>query len=116
MAARNDVRAARARANHPRPHSSAKTRRTHVRIPSALLAAIAAGLAGVRQRLELVAAVAAVAHAALGSQAADADHDVAVLIQRCIADEIDRQIEQIDGITAMCATVGRKPPSSANAQ
>ncbi|HVW71297.1 MAG TPA: hypothetical protein VHB68_20120 [Steroidobacteraceae bacterium] len=73
-------------------------------------------LSGARVQLELIAAVAAVAHVALGCQAADVDRDVAFLIQRCIADEIGRQIEEIDAIIAIRSIVRRKSPSLRDAR
>ena len=52
-------------------------------------------LSEVRQRLELVMAIAYIASAALKSQNADSDAGVALALQRCIGDEIGRQLEEI---------------------
>jgi hypothetical protein len=55
----------------------------------------AAMLSEVRQRLELVMAIAYISSAALKSQNADSDAGVALALQRCIGDEIGRQLEEI---------------------
>ena len=57
--------------------------------------AAAAMLSEVRQRLELVMAIAYIASAALKSPHADCDAGVALALQRCIGDEIGRQLEDI---------------------
>lgn len=57
--------------------------------------AAAAMLSEVRQRLELVMAIAYIASAALKSQHADSGAGVALALQRCIGDEIGRQLEDI---------------------
>jgi hypothetical protein len=53
-------------------------------------------LRDVCQRLEAVRSIAHTSAAALKFQRADIDADVAIVIQRCIADEIDRQLQRID--------------------
>jgi len=74
----------------------------------------AAALRHVRGRLEIVRAVIVVSRLALDAQAADADHDIAVTLKRCVTDELERQIEQIDGILGVChdldpvSTVGER--------
>ena len=55
-----------------------------------------ATLRDVCQRLEAVRSIAHTSSAALKFQRADIDADVAIVIQRCIADEIDRQLQRID--------------------
>ena len=57
-----------------------------------------ATLRDVCQRLEAVRSIAHTSSAALKFQRADIDVDVAVVIQRCIADEIDRLLERIDSL------------------
>lgn len=61
--------------------------------------AAAAMLSEVRQRLELVMAIAYIASAALKSPHADCDAGVALALQRCIGDEIGRQLEEIGWVT-----------------
>jgi hypothetical protein len=57
-----------------------------------------ATLRDVCQRLEGIRSIAHTSSAALKFQRADIDADVAVVIQRCIADEIDRLLERIDNL------------------
>jgi hypothetical protein len=52
-------------------------------------------LSEVHQRLELVMAIAYIASAALKGPSADSDAGVALALQRCIGDEIGRQLEDI---------------------
>jgi hypothetical protein len=52
-------------------------------------------LSEVRQRLELVMAIAYIASTALKSPHAASDAGVALALQRCIGDEIGRQLEDI---------------------
>ena len=53
-------------------------------------------LRDIRRKLEVVMAVVCVSAAALRAQRADDDAEVALCLQRCAGDEIDRQIEQLD--------------------
>lgn len=62
----------------------------------------AIALRHVRGRLEIIRAAIVVSWLALDAQAADADHDIAVTLRRCVTDELERQIEQIDGILGVC--------------
>ena len=68
--------------------------------PPARLAQLAPGatLRDICQRLEAVRSIAQTSSAALKFQRADIDADVAIVIQHCIADEIDRQLERIDNL------------------
>ena len=68
--------------------------------PPARQAQLAPGatLRDVCQRLEAIRSIAHTSSAALKFQRADIDADVAIVIQRCIADEIDRQLERIDNL------------------
>jgi hypothetical protein len=50
----------------------------------------------IRRKLEVVMAVVCVSAAALRAQRADDDTEVALCLQRCAGDEIDRQIERLD--------------------
>ena len=59
----------------------------------------AAMLSEVRQRLEVVMAIAYIASAALKSPCANSDASVALALQRCIGDEIGRQLEDIGWVT-----------------
>jgi hypothetical protein len=53
-------------------------------------------LRDIRRKLEVVMAVVCVSAAALRAQRADDDTEVALCLQRCAGDEIDRQIERLD--------------------
>ena len=53
-------------------------------------------LCDIRKKLEVVMAVVCVSAAALRAQRADDDTEVALCLQRCAGDEIDRQIERLD--------------------
>ena len=59
----------------------------------------AAMLSEVHQRLEVVMAIAYIASAALKSPHAASDAGVALALQRCIGDEIGRQLEDIGWVT-----------------
>ena len=71
-------------------------------------APVAKTLAAIRGLLEAVAAVVAVAYIALKAQAADADYDVAVAIQRCVIHELREQ--PIDSVTSQCPALVRNAP------
>jgi SUMO ligase MMS21 Smc5/6 complex component len=55
-------------------------------------------LLDIRHRLSIAMACAYVASTALKCQEADADKDAAVTIQRCVADELHRQIDRIERV------------------
>jgi hypothetical protein len=61
---------------------------------------LVAVLSEIRPRLLVAMAASAVCSAALKAQHADSDDDVAVLLQRSIADELNRQIERLDAVIA----------------
>ena len=61
---------------------------------------LVAVLSEIRLRLVVAMAASAVCSAALKAQHADSDDDVAVLLQRSIADELNRQIERLDAVIA----------------
>jgi hypothetical protein len=52
----------------------------------------------IRSKLEIAMAVVCISSAALRAQSADNDACVALCLQRCAGDEIDRQIERIDAL------------------
>lgn len=56
----------------------------------------ATALRDIHRKLEIAGAVAYICAATLRAQAADYDTDVALCLQRCVGDELDRQMEQID--------------------
>jgi hypothetical protein len=62
----------------------------------------------VRRRLAVAEAIALVVCAALRRQGADADHDAVLALQHCVADEGERQIEEIDRVIALCLALERK--------
>lgn len=57
-------------------------------------------LSAVRRRLKFVMAAAFTVCAALEFQNADLDADIALIVGRCVGDEIDLQIEVIDRVIA----------------
>jgi hypothetical protein len=59
-------------------------------------------LSDIGLRLKVAMAATVVCGAALKSQNADSDADAAVVLQRCVADELDRQIERLDILAARC--------------
>jgi hypothetical protein len=60
-------------------------------------------LAGIRQRLAVAMACAYVTSAALIAQQSDSDGEAALILRRCVGDELDKQIERLD------ALAGRRP-------
>ncbi len=58
--------------------------------------ALAAALRDIRRRLAVARSTAYTAATALRYECSDIDDDVAVTLQRCVGDEVDRQIERID--------------------
>jgi hypothetical protein len=79
------------------PHKDARTQR-EPNLSGAL--PLVAVLSEIRLRLLVAMAASAVCSAALKAQHADSDDDVAVLLQRSIADELNRQIERLDAVIA----------------
>jgi hypothetical protein len=59
---------------------------------------LVAVLSEIRLRLLVAMAASAVCSTALKAQRADCDEDVAVLLQRSVADELNRQIEWLDAV------------------
>ena len=55
-------------------------------------------LSDIRRRLEVAMAVTTCISASLAAQHADTDADAALALQRCVADELDRQIERLDSL------------------
>ena len=55
-------------------------------------------LTDIRRQLQVVQAIAYTCAAALSHQEADSDMDVGLVLQRCVGDELDRQIERIDAL------------------
>ena len=73
-------------------------------------ASAAAMLSEVRQRLELVMAIAYIASAALKSSHAESGAGVALALQRCIGDEIGRQLEDIGWVARRLTDKPAAPP------
>lgn len=68
-------------------------------------------LSAVRLRLKFVMAAAFTICAALQFQNAELDAEIALMVGRCVGDEIDRQIEAIDRVIARLPGVrGREAP------
>ena len=67
-------------------------------LPKLLDGAASAALREVHRKLEIAGTVAYVCAATLRAQMTGYDTDVALCLQRCVGDEIDRQIQQIDGL------------------
>jgi hypothetical protein len=71
--------------------------RTHPKPPElAAGSPLLAVLSDVRLRLEVAHAAAAVCARALRDQSADSDLEISVVLQRAVADEIDRQIDRLN--------------------
>jgi hypothetical protein len=85
MAAAKNTRARRAHSASHRP----KPRPVPPESPARILSAV-------RLRLKFVMAAAFTVCAALKFQNAELDEDIALIVGRCVGDEIDRQIEAID--------------------
>lgn len=92
MAAAKNTRARMAHSAPRRPRSRPVPPESPARILSA-----------VRLRLKFVMAAAFTVCAALKFQNAELDEDIALIVGRCVGDEIDRQIEAIDRV------IGRLP-------
>ena len=58
----------------------------------------------IRNRLEIAMSVTYVTGAALKDQGADVDREAALALQRCVGDELDRQIECIDNLIGEVAS------------
>jgi hypothetical protein len=65
---------------------------------------VSSELLQIRERLALAMATAYVANVALKAQEADNDVDVALVLQRLVGDELDRQIERLDAVIAGSAS------------
>ena len=96
MAAAKNTRARKA---HPAPHRP-KPRPVLPESPARILSAV-------RLRLKFVMAAAFTVCAALRFQNAELDADIALVVGRCVGDEVDRQIEEIDHAVAMLARPGQ---------
>jgi hypothetical protein len=107
MAARNSTRAIPARSFKRSPKLRRKSAsHNHVIRSVCQLAAEASKplsmLSDISLRLKVAMAATVVCGAALKSQNADSDEDAAVVLQRCVADELDRQIERLVILAARC--------------
>lgn len=71
-------------------------------------------LRDIRHRLAVVRAAAYTAARALRHECSDIDDDVAVTLQRCVGDEVDRQIERIDMLIGGVVPVGAHAKGAAN--
>lgn len=100
MAAAKNTRARNARSVPRRSRS----RRVPPEAPEGILSAV-------RLRLKFVMAAVFTVCAALRFQNAELDADIALIVGRCVGDEIDRQIEAIDRVIARMPTArGREAP------
>jgi hypothetical protein len=70
--------------------------------PVSISLTITAELFDVRQRLALPVAPSYVCDAALRAQESDHDGAEARVLRRHVGDQIDRQIERLDGLAARC--------------
>jgi hypothetical protein len=99
--------------NRPRTHpkgpqggrSDRKSGRAPARPPSNSTK-VRADLANIRARLGVALAVVTVASMALKHQNAEADADVALLLQRCVADELFNQLDRLDHILGTAGIMG----------
>ena len=67
-------------------------------------------LSAVRLRLKFVMAAAFTVCAALKFHNAELDEDIALIVGRCVGDEIDRQIEAVDRVIGRLPGVGGEKP------
>jgi hypothetical protein len=109
MAARNSTRTKSARAVKRSPKLRRKSGAHNpvtsvIRQGGAQASLPLAVLSDISLRLKVAMAATAVCGAALKSQNADSDEDAAVVLQRCVADELDRQIERLDAVIARKAS------------
>lgn len=89
----------RSRRKPPSVYASASQLTGHKRaVPGARAAGQTDALREIRSKLEIAMAVVCISSAALRAQSADHDAQVALCLQRCAGDEIDRQIEHIDAL------------------
>ena len=108
MATAKFIRAGKARSSIPRrsrrrppsvPAAAPQlTGRKRAVIPGTRAAGRTDALREIRSKLEIAMAVVCISSAALRAQGADNDANVALCLQRCAGDEIDRQIERIDAL------------------
>jgi hypothetical protein len=98
----HSTRAAKARSRKP------LSRRKSALPPGMATASAAAILDSVRQRLEVVEAVAAITSAALRSEV-DCDPKAATTLQRCVCDAIDEQVRWLDWVLKTCRALARLP-------
>jgi hypothetical protein len=98
----HSTRAARARSRKPR------SRRKSAVPPGMAPASAGAILDSVRQRLEVVEAVAAITSAALRCEG-DCDAEAAMTLQRCVCEAIDEQVQWLDWVLKTCRPLGRMP-------
>ena len=80
--------------------SSHVARRRPTPRPSSLPHNTSSCLRQMRTRLETVRAIVHLSSATLRAQQSDADTDVALILQRCVGDVLDREIETLDVIVA----------------
>ena len=64
----------------------------------------ATALRQIRDRLEIAMSIAYVTGAALKDQGADVDREAALALQRCVGDELDRQIVRIETLLGEVAS------------
>lgn len=74
-----------------------------------LIRPVAGALREIRQQLDLAHACAIIVEHALLEQNVELDHDAALVLKRCVGDELDRQIERIDIL------LGNRDPSEKDA-
>ena len=98
----HSTRAAQARSRKP------PSRRKSAVPPGMAPASAGAILDSVRQRLEVVEAVAAITSAALRSEG-DCDAAAATTLQRCVCEAIDEQVQWLDWVLKTCRPLGRMP-------
>jgi hypothetical protein len=107
MATAKFIRAGRAHPSIPRrserkpptvPAVPAQLSRRGRAVPGTRATGQTDALREIRSKLEIAMAVVCISSAALRVQSADNDAVVALCLQRCAGDEIDRQIERIDAL------------------
>lgn len=109
---RRTRRSGRLGGNRPRTHpkgAQSRPQRNPMRVSattSRYSTKVLPTLANIRAHLGIAMAAAAVASLALKRQNAEGDADVALLLQRCVADGLSRQLDRLDHILKTARVFG----------
>jgi hypothetical protein len=90
----------RSRVHAVRSVKRTKTRRARVAKVSRTSPAVSVALGDMRRHLLVALSATSITIAALMAQSADVGRDAALVLRRCVGDELEHQIEQIGGLLA----------------